>query len=303
MIKNKILVIAGPTAAGKSHIALAIAQKYNAVIINADSMQVYAAIPVLSAQPSAADKATIPHLLYGMMPSDGTCSAGMWVAQAKEAIDIAHREGKLPIIVGGTGLYLKALIEGLSPVPAISDSVRNYSRALLAELGNEAFHAMLKERDHAMATKLNPGDSQRMARSLEVLEQTGISLLKWQQIAPTPFYDRTQFVECSIIPPRDILYTNCNNRFLTMLEQGALQEVEQLMEANLPPSLPVMKALGVHELSEYLAGRLSQEEAIIQAQTTTRHYAKRQLTWCRNQMPESRMFAGREAIEGIAEMI
>lgn len=303
MIKNKILVIAGPTAAGKSHIALAIAQKYNAVIINADSMQVYAAIPVLSAQPSATDKATISHLLYGMMPSNETCSAGMWVSQAKEAIDTAHGEGKLPIIVGGTGLYLKALIEGLSPVPAISDSVRDYSRALLAELGNEAFHAMLKERDPLMAAKLNPGDSQRMARSLEVIEQTGISLLKWQQISPTSFYDRAQFVECSIIPPREVLYANCNNRFLTMLEQGALQEVEQLMKENLLPSLPVMKALGVHELSEYLAGRLTKEEAITQAQTATRHYAKRQLTWCRNQMPHSRVFTGREAIEGIMEMI
>lgn len=290
MARKKIIVLAGPTASGKSALALAIAQESDAVIINADSMQLYAAIPILSAQPTALDKAAAPHLLYGTMPATVSCSAGMWLAMAKEAIDSTLAEGRQPIIVGGTGLYVKSLLYGLSPMPDIDPSIRTATRNHFAALGNEAFHALLTVRDPLMASRLHKGDSQRMIRSMEVLEQTGISLAEWQKQPPLASYNIGDFITITLTPPRPILYRNCNSRFCTMLEHGAVDEVASLLQKGIDPALPVMKALGVPELSAYLAGSITREDATLLAQISTRHYAKRQVTWFRHQMPESLFF-------------
>lgn len=287
MARKKIIVIVGPTASGKSQLALAIAQESDAVIINADSMQVYTAIPVLSAQPDANEQSLVPHKLYSILDATASCSVGVWLALAKEAIDAALMQGKQPIVVGGTGLYIKSLLRGISPIPDIDESVRNKMRTLFMEIGNTAFHALLEKHDPIMAKRLPPGDSQRMIRSMEVLEQTGISLAQWHEVSPVSYYNQDDFTSLTLIPPRTLLYHNCDSRFRHMLKNGALDEVRSLMQAELPPTLPVMKTLGVQELRRYLNGEITQEDAISLAQTSTRHYAKRQLTWFRHQIPES----------------
>lgn len=287
MARKKIIVIVGPTASGKSQLALAIAQESDAVIINADSMQVYTAIPVLSAQPDANEQSLVPHKLYSILDATASCSVGVWLALAKEAIDAALTQGKQPIVVGGTGLYIRSLLRGISPIPDIDESVRNKMRTLFMEIGNTAFHALLEKHDPIMAKRLPPGDSQRMIRSMEVLEQTGISLAQWHEVSPVSYYNQDDFTSLTLIPPRTLLYHNCDSRFRHMLKNGALDEVRSLMQAELPPTLPVMKTLGVQELRRYLNGEITQEDAISLAQTSTRHYAKRQLTWFRHQIPES----------------
>ncbi len=280
---KKAIIVAGPTASGKSALALALAQAVNGVVINADSMQVYAGLRVLTARPSPADEALAPHRLYGVLAPSDLCSVGRWRALALAEMEAAWAAGRLPVVVGGTGLYLRALTQGLSPIPEIPETVRAETRALLERLGNQAFHARLAGRDPVMAARLHPGNSQRLARAWEVLEATGRSLADWQD-QPAP--DRLEAATATVLlaPPREALYQSCDRRFLAMLEQGALDEVAALMALRLDPALPVMKALGVPELAAHLAGRLGLEQAMAQAQQATRHYAKRQSTWFRHQL-------------------
>lgn len=280
---NKLLVIAGPTASGKSALASALAAEFGGVVINADSMQVYRGVPILTAQPTAEEQARLPHRLYGAFAPDQLCSAGIWRALAAEACAEAWRQGKLPVVVGGTGLYLRTLVDGISPIPDIPDDVREASRALFAELGNARFHEKLSARDPAMAARLDPGNSQRLVRAWEVLEATGRSLADWQADPREGGLD-AESLTLLLAPPRDELYHSCDLRLAKMLELGALDEVAALTALKLDPALPVMKALGVAEFAAHLRGELSLREALTLAQQSTRRYAKRQMTWFRHQL-------------------
>lgn len=281
MPQRRVIILAGPTASGKSALALRLAQAHNGVIINADSMQVYAGLPILTACPTAEDMAQAPHRLYGYLDPATPCSAGQWVASARIAVYETWQEGKLPIIVGGTGMYIRTLLEGISPIPDVSPDVRTRIRALPV---GEAY-ARLQTVDAAMADKLNAGDTQRVQRALEVYEQTGKSLLHWQALPPEPPLLDADFATYRLSLPRDLLYTRCDARLTQMVEHGALDELRALLARNLPDDLPALRAVGVPELTRHLRGEWTLEQAVEKAQQATRNYAKRQLTWLRHQLP------------------
>lgn len=283
MIANHSLLIAGPTASGKSGLALAIAEEFDGVVINADSMQVYDVLGVVTARPGPEDEARAPHRLYGVLPPSRACSAAEWRDLAAAEMARAWRQGKLPIVVGGTGLYLRTLSRGISPVPDIPDAIRQAARALLAASGNAAFHARLAERDPVMAGRLDVGNSQRLVRAWEVLEATGRSLAEWQAL-PLEGAVAARWLTLSLAPPREALYATCDRRFAKMVEAGALDEVAALLALGLDPALPAMKALGVPELAAHLRGEIDLDEATRRACQATRNYAKRQLTWFRHQL-------------------
>ena len=282
--QSSVLVITGPTASGKSGAALAVAEQFGGAIINADSMQVYQDLRILTARPSEADEARVPHLLYGALVASEPCTAVRWCDKALAAIEERIGHGQLPILCGGTGLYLKALMEGLSPVPDIPDDIRAAVRARLGCEGSEILHEELAARGDPIAARLAPTDRQRIARAFEVFEATGQSLATWQTVPRQGIPEHLRFHTILIDPPRDALYRSCERRFAEMVESGAIEEVRELMALNLDPGLPVMKALGVQELAGFLDGTNSLDEAIAAAQQATRRYAKRQATWFRNQM-------------------
>lgn len=281
---GKVVVIAGPTASGKSGLALALAEAFDGTVINADSMQVYRELRILTARPDTAAEARVPHRLYGVLSATEACSAARWRELAISEIEAAWHAGRLPILVGGTGLYLRALFAGLAPVPEIPTEVRDAVRVLHRRLGVERFHAALAERDPTMAARLNPGDTQRVIRAFEVLEATGTSLADWQaRPAEAPAFAASAATLVSE-PPRAELYARCDARLLAMLDAGALEEVRALDATGIDPALPAMKAVGVPELRRHLNGELTLTEAIAAAQQTTRRYAKRQSTWFRHQI-------------------
>jgi tRNA dimethylallyltransferase len=285
-MQQPILLIGGPTASGKSAYALKLAEGRDAVIINADSMQVYRELPILTAHPSVEDKARAPHLLYGFLPAAERCNAALWLAAAKQEIDTALEAGKTPIVVGGTGLYLRCLVQGIAVIPEIAEELRVEARHLLEQIGNAEFHRMLAAKDPVAASTLNPGDSQRILRAWEVITHTQVPIHEWQGRPHTLLYPKESFTGYFINPPREQLYAQCDARFLTMLERGALEEVKALAEQRLDASLPAMKALGVQELIRYIQGDASLAEATAKAQQATRNYAKRQVTWFSNQFPD-----------------
>jgi len=277
-----VILVTGPTASGKSGLALALAERFDGVVINADSMQVYRELAILTARPEAEALARAPHRLYGLLPGDEPCSAGRWRGLALAEIEAALGAGRLPIVVGGTGLYLKALEGGLAGLPEIPEEIRAAARACHVELGAVAFHAALSARDPAMGERLHPSDRQRAIRAWEVLEATGRSLAEWQAEQggeASPY----RFARIVLAPPRAALYAACDGRFEVMLDKGGLEEVRALLALGLDPALPVMKALGVPELAAHLRGEMTLERAVAQAQQATRRYAKRQMTWLRTQ--------------------
>lgn len=286
ILKRPALLIAGPTASGKSALALAAARAFGGVVINADSMQVYDVLRVVTARPSAEDEQQAPHALYGVLPPSETCSAARWRDMAAAEMEKAWAAGKLPIITGGTGLYIRTLQRGISPIPDIPAPIRDAARALLEENGNAAFHALLAARDPVMASRLDMGNSQRLVRAWEVIEATGRSLADWQA-DPLEGAVKADWLSFALLPPRDWLYGNCANRFRRMVETGALDEVRALMALELDPALPAMKALGVPELAAHLRGKLDLGAAIEAANQATRNYAKRQVTWFRHQLDAS----------------
>jgi len=297
-VTPRAILIAGPTASGKSAAALALAERLRGTVINADSMQVYRELAVLTARPSKADMARAPHRLYGTVPAARAYSVGSWLEDAARAIAEAEGEGRLPILVGGTGLYFKALVEGLAPIPDIPPEIRQAWRASAAALGAEGLYRELEARDPAMAKRLRPSDPQRLVRALEVIDATGISLAEWQGGAAAPGLAPDAVRKLVIAPERDPLYTAINTRFDRMVEQGALQEVRALLALGLDPGLPAMRAHGVRELSAYLAGTCSLEEAVSKAKTESRRYAKRQMTWLRRFMQDWDWFPdARAAVE------
>jgi tRNA dimethylallyltransferase len=275
-----IKIICGPTASGKSARALAIAQATGGVIINADAMQVYRELRIITARPAPREEAAAPHLLYGVLSAREACSAARWLELAQVAIDSALAAGRLPVVTGGTGLYLKALMEGLSDIPRVSPETRAKAKALWESEGAAA----LRTRDPLMESRLKPGDKQRHIRALEVLLATGKSLSYWQFLKRKRPYGDVRFETEGIEVPREELYRRCDARFLAMIEAGAVEEARALMALGLSPDLPAMRAVGVPELTLHLQGQWSLDEAIIRAQQATRNYAKRQITWFRHQL-------------------
>ena len=283
---NKAVLIAGPTASGKSALALELAQTHDAVIVNTDSMQVYRDLRVITARPTLAEEAEVPHRLYGHVDAAMNFSAGAWVTDAAKVLADARAQKRLPIFVGGSGLYFKSLTRGLSAVPPIPPEVRDSVRARLEHNGVEALHAELARVDPASAERLKPRDRTRIARALEVVEATGRSLTDWHREGLPPLLPPDQFSALFLAPERDDLYARIDARFDAMLKAGALQEVAALAARRLDPLLPAMKAHGVPALIRHLQGELSLEQAGVIGRADTRHYAKRQFTWFRHQLPE-----------------
>ncbi|WP_370177393.1 tRNA (adenosine(37)-N6)-dimethylallyltransferase MiaA [Alteriqipengyuania sp.] len=285
--REPVALIAGPTASGKSALALELvdvlaARDRKGVIVNADSAQVYADLSVLSASPSPADMAQAEHRLFGAWDGADACSAAEWAEAAKREIADIHAQRAVPILVGGTGLYMRTLLDGIAPIPAIPAHVREAVRAL----PTQDAYAELALADPASHDRLDPGDSQRIARALEVVRATGVTLGDWQLRKEGGIGDAVALKPVILLPDRDWLYARCDARFVTMMDEGAVAEVEALLTRNLDPDLPVMRAIGVREIAGWLRGEYSREEAIARGQQATRNYAKRQYTWLRHQPPE-----------------
>ncbi len=282
------LIVAGPTASGKSALALAIAERVRGTIINADSMQVYRELRILTARPTPDEEARVPHRLYGIRPAAQAGSVAWWRQQALSAMEEAHSQGRLPILTGGSGLYFVALTDGLAEIPDPGPDARAEARRLLAGQGPAALHASLARVDPATAARLKPQDSQRIARAWEVWRGTGVGLAAWQNVrhAPAPW----NFTAILLDPPRDDLRSAIATRFTAMLRDGALDEVRALLALDLDPALSAMRAHGVPELSAYLRGVLSLEQAGRRTELVTGQYSKRQATWFRHHTlaPETR---------------
>ncbi|HUN43675.1 MAG TPA: tRNA (adenosine(37)-N6)-dimethylallyltransferase MiaA [Acetobacteraceae bacterium] len=290
MIPPHALLVAGPTASGKSALALDLAERLDGTIINTDSMQVYTELRVLTARPTPEEEARVPHRLYGIRPAAQPGSAAWWRAQALAAMDEAREQHRIPILAGGTGLYFAALTQGLSDIPDAGPQARAEARALLAELGAPALHRRLAAEDPATAERLNPNDSQRIARAWEVWRGTGNGLAAWQaqfaSPAPEPPW---RFAAILLDPPRDELRTAITTRFQAMLLHGAIDEVKALLAQNLDAALPAMRAHGVPELSACLRGEISLQAAARRTELVTGQYTKRQATWFRHHPLASRM--------------
>ena len=273
-----LIVIHGPTASGKSALALYLAKQLNGEIVNGDSLQVYDQLKVLTARPTDQDTQEIPHHLYGILGKDQNASVAWWYEAAGRCIQTIHARHRLPIVVGGTGLYLKTLTHGLSAIPAISSQVRSHVRSLA---DRPDFFTLVKEHDPEIADVLRPEDRQRLARALEVKFQTGHSIRFWQKQSIKLF----DFSVCSLalIPDRTALYDRINQRVLAMVNQGALEEVEAIIKAGLEPDCSLLKAIGVFEFGQFLREEWPLDRAVEKTQQLTRNYAKRQLTWLRNQ--------------------
>ena len=280
------MLIAGPTASGKSALALELAQKTGGVIVNADSMQVYRDLRVITARPTRDEEADVPHRLYGRVDAAVNFSAGSWVNEAASVLAETRAQNRLAIFTGGSGLYFKALTRGLSAVPPIAPEIREGVRARLERDGVEALHAELAQRDPSSAERLKPRDRNRIARALEVIEATGRSLTDWHRDGLPPLLPPGSFSALFLEPDRDALYARIDVRFGAMLTAGAMEEVAALAARHLDPLLPAMKAHGVPALIRHLKGEITREEAAEIGRADTRHYAKRQFTWFRHQLPE-----------------
>ncbi|ABF53182.1 tRNA delta(2)-isopentenylpyrophosphate transferase [Sphingopyxis alaskensis RB2256] len=277
-------LIAGPTASGKSALAVALAKALgNGTVVNADASQVYADLAILSARPTDDEMQGVPHRLFGHVDGSQAHNAARWADEAQGVIAQAHAAGRVPILVGGTGLYLRTLLYGIAPVPEIDPHIREAVRALPVAQA----HAALAEADPAAAARLGPADTTRVARALEVVRSTGRTLASWQQAREGGIADRVALAPLVLLPPRDWLRDRCDVRLVEMFDGGAIDEVEALLARGLDPDLPVMRAIGVPQIAAFLDGTASRDEALAAAQAATRQYAKRQFTWFRHQPPAS----------------
>ncbi len=276
-----VLLLAGPTASGKSALAMQVAERYNGEIVNADSLQVYADLRILSSRPTKADMEKLPHHLYGHIPATKIYNVGIWQTEASKVIKDILTRGKLPIVTGGTGLYFKSLTDGLAPIPDIDLQMRDHIRARLQEEGHDALYQELMMHDAPLAARLRPHDTHRIIRGLEVYHASGKPLSYWQA-QPTYPPLACDFIKILLMPTRAWLYERCDARFFAMLHAGALDEVKALR--HIVGDGGVKQAIGVKQLSAYLVGDMTLDDAISKAQQQTRNYAKRQMTWFRNQM-------------------
>ncbi|TCP90511.1 tRNA dimethylallyltransferase [Rhizobium sp. PP-CC-2G-626] len=281
------ILITGPTASGKSALAVRLAQAHGGVVVNADSMQVYDTLRVLTARPSEADMDGVPHRLYGHVPAGQSYSTGEWLREVTVLLGQLRAEGRLPVIVGGTGLYFKALTGGLSEMPDVPDEIRSRLRVRLQAEGPDGLHARLAEIDPDTAAVLRPGDGQRIVRALEIFEASGRSIRGFQAIRGAMVVDPGRALKMIVMPERDELRRRINRRFETMLDQGAIEEVACLLAKDLSPDLTAMKAIGVPQIAALLRGEMDRRGVIETASAATRQYAKRQMTWFRNQLDES----------------
>jgi tRNA dimethylallyltransferase len=284
---NETILIAGPTASGKSALALKLAEKLGGIVINADSMQVYRDLRIITARPTAEEEARAPHRLYGHVDAGENYSVGAWCAAATAALETARNEGRAAIVVGGTGLYFSALVGGLAAVPKIPAEIRDAVRSRLTSEGVGALHAELKVHDPIMAARLMPGDRARIARALEVVLATGRSLAQWHEQGNKPAsLDAAHAAKVFLDPSREVLARQIDARFDAMVTAGAIEEVRTLAARNLAPELPAMKAHGVPWLVRHLRGEIGLGDAVEGAKRDTRQYTKRQATWFRNQLPD-----------------
>ena len=305
-VGRKLALIAGPTASGKSDLAVALAQGWEArggrtVVINADSAQVYADLQVLSARPNEAEMGGVEHRLFGAWDGTTACSAGDWATRARREIERAQDADVLPILVGGTGMYVRTLLDGIAPIPPIDPDVRETVRAL----DTETAHSALVVEDPERAALLKPTDTQRIMRALEVVRSTGQPLKHWQTKLEGGIGDALELHPLILQPDRETLYERCDRRFARMMEDGAIAEVEALLARNLDPDLPVMRAIGVPEIAALLRGEIDRAETIARGQQATRNYAKRQYTWFRNQPPQDwqRRDIGNSIFDGKTEIL
>jgi tRNA dimethylallyltransferase len=280
--KPKVALIAGPTASGKSSLAMRLAESVSGTIINADSAQVYRDLRVLSARPTASEERALPHRLFGYIDGAEACSAPRWADDAKTAIAKCISAGKVPILVGGTGLYHRTLLDGIAPIPDIEPAIRADVRAT----PTEQLYAALEQEDPQSAARLHPADTARIGRAIEVIRSTGRTIGTWRQEKSGGLAADIALSPLLLLPNRDWLYARCDSRFATMFETSAVDEVSALLKRKLDPDLPVMNAIGVPEIRDFLAGVLNKDEAIQAAAQATRRYAKRQFTWFKGQSPE-----------------
>jgi len=300
-MERRALVIAGPTASGKSGLALAVAKARQGMVINADSMQVYRDLTILTARPNAAALAQAPHRLYGVLGASEVCSAARWVHMARDAMEQAWGQGRMPILVGGTGLYLRALIEGLADIPPIPEAIRDDARSLMASLGARLFYDRLAALDPRAVEGLRPSDSQRLTRAYEVRVATGRPLSDWH-IATAPSDPNVDWRRIALVPDRGALHDAINRRFQTMVQNGALDEARHIQALGLDPSLPLAKVLGLRPLMAHVDGTLSLDEAVAEAQAETRRYAKRQMTWLRTQMMSFKTLSTQDSERNFVEV-
>jgi tRNA dimethylallyltransferase len=284
--KYPLIIIAGPTASGKSALALALSSILASVLpvtlINMDASQVYQDLRIVSARPSIEEEAQAPHALFGYIDGAQACSAARWADDAKAAIVEARAAGRMPVLVGGTGLYLNTLLNGIAPIPDIDPGIRADVRAMDVAVA----YAALEQHDPDAAQRLNRQDKTRIMRALEVFLSTGQTLGAWQSEMTGGIFEEIRPVPLVLLPPREWLYQRCDDRFAAMLDAGQ-DEIAALMKRGLAPELPVMRAIGVAEVAAFMDGRMSRQEALLSGQLATRHYAKRQYTWFRNQLPEN----------------
>lgn len=281
------ILITGPTAGGKSALALSLAHQHGGVVVNADSMQVYDTLRVLTARPSEGEMEGVPHHLYGHVPVARSYSTGDWLRDVQALLPQLREQGHLPVFVGGTGLYFKALTGGLSDMPPIPAELRESLRNRLVSEGAEMLHRELAAYDAPMADRLNPTDGHRIVRALEVVQATGHSIRYFQERSGPVIIDPQASLKLVVLPDRALLHSRINQRFSIMLETGAIDEVRQLQAQNPPADATAMKAIGVAEISSMLRGEMDREAVIERGSALTRQYAKRQMTWFRNQMDDS----------------
>lgn len=298
MQKKRAILIAGPTAAGKSALALELAERHGGTVINADSMQVYRDLRILTARPSPQEERRVPHRLFGFVPAAEAYSVGRWLADVARAVEEAWASGRLPILVGGTGLYFKALLEGLSPVPEIPLEVRRRWREAALRGTAAELHRLLEQCDPEMAARLRPTDTQRLVRALEVVEATGRSLADWQRHAGPAVLSAAETVRIVLAPERQSLVQRIDARCEAMLAAGALEEVASLAAQRLDPALPAMRAHGVRPLLACIAGAIDIDLAAARIKSETRRYAKRQRTWARRFMADWRWITTAEVNAG-----
>lgn len=281
------ILITGPTASGKSALAVELAKRHDGVVVNADSMQVYDTLRVLTARPSEGEMQGVPHHLYGHVPAGAAYSTGAWLRDVSALLPMLKAEGRLPVFVGGTGLYFKALTGGLSDMPGIPETLRQSLRARLLEEGPDGLYAELADADPATAASLNRQDGQRIVRALEVMKATGRSIADFQGQSGPLVIDAGEARKIVVLPDRAVLHQRINGRFEKMLQQGAEDEVRALLALDLPAEAPVMKAIGVSQIAAMLRGEMTRDEVLEKGAAATRQYAKRQMTWFRNQMDDS----------------
>ena len=279
-MSERIIIISGPTASGKSDLALILADLRDIAIINADSLQIYEGLPILSPRPTEIEQKKVPHFLYSYFQPHETSSVAAWLKLVKSTVDKVIAKKKLPIIVGGSGMYISKLVEGISEIPLIPDEVRKEARELYDEIGAEEFS---KKIDAEL-------DRQRAVRAYEVLLFTGKPISFWQNQPTKKIFPEANFLHINLTPDREKLYENCNSRFKKMLNCGAIEEVQNLMEQGAKDEWPITKTLGYYEIYDFLEGRIPEEKMIELATQKTRNYAKRQLTWFRHQLPQKHVF-------------